>query len=152
MNPNDSDQPRDSRELDLLPWEHETADGMIEWDHEVHERWCAKWAPECPDGNPRRVGQIVGYRERNIEELELRVVLGGADLGTCQVVVDEHEREVYVRVLVCQDPDDRTERRDLDYLHCPVRVWLERPLDDRAVIDIDTGKELPLFTPTFEAP
>jgi hypothetical protein len=30
-----------------------------------------------------------------------------------------------------------------------VRVWLERPLGDRAVIDADTDEELPLYIPMY---
>ena len=34
-------------------------------------------------------------------------------------------------------------------MDCPVRVWLRQPLGERAVIDIDTDEELPLFTPEY---
>jgi hypothetical protein len=147
MAANRTDPPGEGQESQLLPWERQNTDGTIEWDHEAHERWCARWAPRCPDGNPQRVGRILGFRERSLEELELRVVLGGSDLGACHVVVDEHDHEVYVRVLVCLDPDERAERRTRDYLNWPVRVWLDHPLEGRVVIDVDTGEELPLYTP-----
>ncbi len=35
------------------------------------------------------------------------------------------------------------------YMDCPIRVWLESPLGDRAVIDLDTDEELPLFVPEY---
>lgn len=35
------------------------------------------------------------------------------------------------------------------YMDCPVRVWLDQPLGDRAVIDLDTDEELPLFVPEY---
>lgn len=43
-------------------------------------------APCCPDGNPQRVCHPLGFRERNVGELELRVALGGNDGGMCQVI------------------------------------------------------------------
>jgi hypothetical protein len=36
-----------------------------------------------------------------------------------------------------------------EYIDCPVRVWLERPLGERIVIDADTGQELPLRVPRY---
>ncbi len=136
--------------LRLLAWERETTseDGelIIEWDEEAHAAWCEKWAPSCPDGNPVRVCPALGFWERNRAELELRVALGGNDLGVCNVIVDERAEEVYVRVLVCYDLDKPASR---DALDCPVRVWLERPLGERAVIDVDSDEELALYTPAY---
>ena len=68
-----------------------------------------------------------------MSELELRVALGGNEDGVCQVVVDEHENEVFVRVLVDVEDDPPGRSRDRECLDCPVRVWLERPLGERAV-------------------
>jgi hypothetical protein len=34
-------------------------------------------------------------------------------------------------------------------MDCPVRVWLEQPLGERAVIDVDSDEELALFTPRY---
>lgn len=110
---------------------------------------CAEWPP-CPDGNPQRLCHALGFRERNVGELELRVLLGGDDGGVCQIVVDERDDEVYVRVFVCRDvADERSRSAPRKVLDCPVRVWLERPLGERAVIDVDTDEELPLFTPAY---
>ena len=105
--------------------------------------------PPCPDGKPQRPRRALGFRERNVCELELRVALGGDEGGVCQVVVEEHEEEVYVRVLIhYQDSDDETIPRIREYTDCPVRAWLDRPLGDRAVVDVDTDEELPLFIPS----
>ena len=122
-------------------------EAYVEFDDEAHAAWCRKWAPACPDGNPQRLCHALGFRERNIEELELRVVLGGDDYGVCHVIVDEQETEVYVRVAVCFGGRDGEVSHE--YLDCPVRVWLDRPLGDRAVIDVDTDEELPLYTPAY---
>jgi hypothetical protein len=137
----------------LLPWEHwEEHDGepIIVWDDEAHAAWLERWAPRCPDGSPQRLAHPLGFRERSVGELELRVALGAVDHGVCAVIVDEQDHDVYVRVLVCHDErdDDRPSRRRED-TDCPVRVWLEKPLGQRAVIDIDSDEELPLFTPSW---
>lgn len=160
------DQPSDWPETPPVSrWERWTTDWdgqpIIEWDTEAHAKWCEKWAPRCPDGNPQRLRHPLGFRERNVGELELRVALGGEYGGVCQVVVDERDDEVYVRVLLCcpddddecrgDDDDDEqpSRRRHREYIDCPVRVWLESPLGERAVIDVDTDEELPLYTPLY---
>jgi hypothetical protein len=110
----------------------------------------AKWAPPCPDGRPQRLCHPLGFRERDVGELELRVALGGDDGGVCQVVVDERDEEVYVRVVVCRHDDDgRASRARTGSMDCPVRVWLEQPLGDRTVIDVDSDERLPLFIPAY---
>ena len=108
------------------------------------------WRPRCPDENPQRIRHPLGFRERNVGELELRVALGGDDSGVCQVVVDEREDEIYVRVLI-HDLDKHADDRDRsrEYTDWPVRAWLERPLGDRAVIDVDLDEELPLYKPRY---
>jgi hypothetical protein len=124
--------------------------GEIEtFDTAARAAWCKRWAPRCPDGNPQRLRHALAYRERNLCELELRVPLGRDEGGVCQLVVDEREDEVYVRVLVCvvRESDSVIGRRD--YVDCPVRTWLERPLGGRVVIDVDTGQELPLRIPRY---
>lgn len=144
------DQPSNSDPRPLSRWERWTTDWngqpIIEFDSEAHEKWLEKWAPECR----RRVRRALGFRERSVGELELRVALGGDDRGICRVILDERDDEVYVRVLVCccdDDHDDDATWRDREYMDCPVRVWLKQPLGDRAVIDVDTDEELPLYIP-----
>ena len=142
-------------ERPLSRWERwaidDTGQPFVEFDVEAHAEWCAKWAPPCPVGNPRRVRRALGFRERSVGELELRVPLG-ADEGVCQVIVDERDDEVYVRVAVCyeDDEDDGDARpRRPEYMDCPARVWLDRPLGDRAVIEVDDDRELPLYVPEY---
>jgi hypothetical protein len=103
-----------------------------------------KSLPRCPDGNPQRLRRPVAFRERGLGELELRVPMSQDEHGACQVVVDELEDAVYVRVCVCHDD---TYPRDRVYCDCPVRVWLDRPLGDRAVIDQDGERALPRYVP-----
>lgn len=76
---------------------------IIEWDVEAHAAWCAKWAPPCPNGNPQRLRAAVAFRERNVRELELRVPLARGENGACQVILEESDDTVLVRVLVCVD-------------------------------------------------
>jgi hypothetical protein len=149
------DQARDpSEERTLGRWERWTTDWdgqpVIEFDSEAHEHWLEKWAPECRRG----VRRPLGFRERSIGELELRVALGGDDRGVCRVILDERDNEIYVRVLVCwcDDDDDDDEDgtwRNREYTDCPVRVWLKQPLGERAVIDVDSDEELPLHIPEY---
>lgn len=127
------------------------ADGepIIEWDTDAYLKWTEKWAPDCPVGNPQRVRRALGFRERNVGELELRVALC-RDEGVCEVIVDDRDDEVHVRVVVCCDErDDRAVRAPRDYTDCPVRVWLDRPLGERAVVDIDSDEELAAFAPRY---
>lgn len=127
----------------------ENGEPIVEWDTEAHARWLEKWAPACPDGNAQRLRHALGFRERNTCELELRVPPGGDDGGVCDVIVDERDDEVYVRVLVCYGEDDQQLSRDREYLDCSVRTWLEQPLGERAVIDVDSGEGLPLYTSLY---
>lgn len=155
VNETGDNEPRDGWEdRELGPWERWTTDWdgqpIIEFDSEAHERWLEKWAPECR----RRVRRALGFRERNIGELELRVALGGDDRGVCRVILDERDDEVYVRVLVCccDDDDDGSNgnwRNYREYTDWPVRVWLKQPLGDRAVIDVDSDEELPLYVAKY---
>jgi hypothetical protein len=137
----------------VAPWERLAKDERGEQirggDREEHAQRCPDWAPDCPDRRSWQVRRALGFWERNLSELELRIALGGNDDGVCQVVVDEQEHEVYVRVLVHCENDSPRRSRDHDYLDCPVRVWLERPLGKRAVIDVDSDEELHLFTPAY---
>jgi hypothetical protein len=87
----------------LSRWERwaidETGQPIVEFDAEAHAEWCANWAPPCPVGNPQRLRRALGCRERSLAELELRVPLSFTEPeGACQVIVDERDNEVYVRV------------------------------------------------------
>jgi hypothetical protein len=65
-----------------------------------------------------------------------------------EVVVEELDDEIFVRVLVCcYEPNDEDEFIR-EYIDCPVRVWLDAPVGDPAVIDADTGEKLPLHIPS----
>ncbi len=121
---------------------------IVEWDHAAHAAWCAKWAPPCPDGNPQRPRRVIAFRERNVCELELRVPLAFGENGACQVIFDESDDTVLVRVLVCFDPEtDVLPPRE--FVDCPVRVWLARPLEHRTVVDVRSNETLPLYSLTM---
>ena len=110
--------------------------------------WLEKWAPRCPDGRPSVPRRIIAYREREPGRLQLRVPLGGSDQGVCEVVVEEDEKTVRVRALVCYDDDD-DQSGSLERVNCPVHVYLDRPLEGRQVVDVETGAALPLFVPSW---
>jgi hypothetical protein len=119
------------------------------WQVDSEDEWADNWPP-CPDGHPIELRHALGFRERNIRELELRVLLGGDDLDVCQVIVDEHEDEVFVRVLIHRvEGSKRRRRANREYLDCPVRQSLVLPLGERPVIDMDTDEELPLYKPLY---
>ena len=104
----------------------------------------------CPDGQRQRLCHPLGFRERGVGELELHVLLGPGEDGVCQVIVEERDEEVYVRVLVhCAPEDDAATHRDRGYVDCPVRVELDGPLGERAVIDFDLDEELLLYKPLY---
>ena len=117
-------------------------------DHAVLE----KWAPPCPDGNRQRLCELLGFRLKAVDYLQLRVVLYPSDRGVCQGIVEEHPDRVYVRLLAClYDEDDPDGWSPLDPVgtNCPCNFVLDAPLAERVVIDADTGQELPLFIPRW---
>jgi len=126
----------------------EDGEPTVGWEVDTRGEWVEKWPP-CPDGNRLKLRHALGFRERNIRELELRVLLGGDGWGVCQIIVDEREDEVHVRVLLHRSEERRLRAADREYLDSPVRVSLARPLGERAVIDMDSEKELPLYTPMY---
>lgn len=128
-------------------WIDDNGDRAHGFDVYPSAEWRQKWMPPCPDGNPQRLCRALGFRERSVSELELRAARGGDDGGVCQVVVEERDEEVYVRVLVCRDPEGSAPG-SRDYIDSPVRAWLDKPLGERAVIDVDSDEELPLFIPS----
>ena len=114
--------------------------------------WLKKWAPPCPDGNPQRRLQILGFRLKGADYLQLRVVRW-SDEGVCQVMTDEHPDRIYVRVSACAPYDpDRPDlwRRSTEALDSGCNWWLDAPLGERIVIDVDTGEELPLYIPRWD--
>jgi hypothetical protein len=116
------------------------------------DSWLRKWAPRCPDGNAQRLCEIVAFRLKGADYLQLRVVLTPADRGVCQAIIDEHADRIYVRAIACQSRDvaDRggSARRD-EEVGCPCNVWLNAPLGERVVVDVDTKRELPLYIPRW---
>lgn len=127
----------------------EDGEPTVRWEMDTRDEWVEQWPP-CPDGGRIELRYALGFRERNIGELELRVLLGGGDGGVCQTIVDERDDEVYVRVLVHRaDEHQGFARDDREYTDCPVRTSLVRPLSNRAVIDMDSDEELLLYTPLY---
>jgi hypothetical protein len=131
--------------------------------------WQEKWAPPCPDGNPQRLLEILGFRLKGEDYLQFRVVLRRPCYeGLCQLIVDEHPDRIYVRAIAClPDLDEEDEEVDANAdtqasadkpdppdswwepivgeLDCGYTWWLDAPLGERVIIDVDTGRELPLF-------
>ena len=123
------------------------ADWNAECTDDEHAERLEEWAPRCPIGNPQRVGSCLAYREREPGRLQLRVALRPRTEGICQAIVHEDQHRVLVRVLVCSE-DCEHEPDDREYWDCPVHVYLEQPLNGRAVIDADSEEPLPLYVPS----
>jgi hypothetical protein len=119
--------------------------GGPDYEEDEHAKWLERWTSACPDGRPQRVARCLGYREREPRRLQLRVALGGSDGGVCDVIVEEHEETVRVRLLVCYDEADFIPYKDREYMNCPVHVYLEQPLGERTVVDVETDQPVPLF-------
>lgn len=134
-----------------------------EWLPRIYDRarfdpeWYAKWAPACPDGNPQRMCEIVGFRLKALDYLQLRVVLRERDHGVCQAIIEEHDDVVFVHALACFDPDPApsptgkrrrapkpTRPSEMD---CPCNVGLAAPLGERIVVGYETDEPLSLFIP-----
>jgi hypothetical protein len=147
--PSDHPEPLDRRRRRWFGAIDENGEPATGWQVDVDDEWFEQWPP-CPDGHPLRLCHPLGFWERNGRELELRVLLGGDDDGVCQVIVDERDDEVHVRVLVhCRDEHDESRAAWRDYSDWPTRLLLQRPLGDRAVIDMNTDQELELYTPLY---
>jgi hypothetical protein len=112
----------------------------------THEEWMERWAPRCPIGNQPRLLQILGFRLKGADCLQLRVALRDGE-GVCRVMLEEYPDRIYVRAAACVDRDDENywaapSRHAVD---CGVAVWLDAPLGERIVVDEDTCEELPLL-------
>ncbi len=123
-------------------------DDAEEWDEEAHAAWCEVWAPRCPLGHSQRPATLVGYRERGPGCLQLRALIRVKTEDGCDLIVEEDEEAVRVRMLVCWE-DGAEHWKDRDYMDCGVHVDLEEPLNGRKVIWVDEDVELPLFVPDW---
>jgi hypothetical protein len=113
-----------------------------------HARWLDRWTSPCPEGRPQRVGICLGHREREPGRLQLRVALCRGE-GVCDLIVEEDEDTVRVRLLVCYD-DERVEPgEDREYINCPAHVYLDKPLGRRTVMDMQTDEPVPVFVPDW---
>jgi len=127
-------------------WPDEYGVGADCFDDDEHARWLERWTSPCPDGRPQRVATCLGYREREAGRVQLRVALRGSE-GVCDAIVEEDEENVVVRLLVCCDENSFEEDEDHEYVNCPIHVYLQKPLGDRSVIDVETDRPVPLFVP-----
>ena len=84
-----------------------------------------EWTP-----HEQRWRACVGHMEREPGRLQLRVALRPKE-GVCNVLFEEDEESVAVLVLVCGEADRRG-----DPVNCPVHIYLEQPLGERAVLDV----------------
>jgi hypothetical protein len=107
-----------------------------------------RWAPPCPAGHPQRPTPAIAHRDKLNGLIQLRALMQPAD-GICSVVIQESYDLVLVRVILCRPHDDWDDDDESELFNCPVRIWLDEPLDDRWVIDVEAGKRLPPYEPTW---
>jgi hypothetical protein len=109
--------------------------------HEVEQGF-----PICPLGLPQVGCACLGFYERGPGYLQLR--FGALDNeGLCDVVVEEGAFQVAVRVVLCSKDDEHLGYRDLAEER--THVQLEEVLGNRLVIDIETGRAVPFYVPTY---
>jgi hypothetical protein len=129
-------------------WDLDREPGPDAVDRDCAGDWLAKWAPPCPEGKFQRLAEITGFRLKAPDYLQLRVILRDDDESGCHVVVDEHESCLYVRAMA-HTPELARGTRYVKETDCPCNYWLDAPLGERVVIDVDTGAELPFFIPRW---
>lgn len=88
-----------------------------------------EWTP-----HEQRWRQCDGHMEREPGRLQLRVGLCGLE-GVCTVLFEEDDDAVTVLILICGESDPEG-----DWVDCPVHIYLERPLEGRAVLDVVQGR------------
>jgi hypothetical protein len=54
-----------------------------------------------------------------------------------------------VCVIACLPDDDPLRARPKEEVCCPCNIWLDAPLGERTVINVDTGRELTLYIPRW---
>jgi hypothetical protein len=102
--------------------------------------------PSCPLGLPQVARACLGFYERGPAWLQLR--FGARDNeGLCDVVVEEGRFHVAVRVILCSSNDERLGYRG--FAEEREHIGLEHPLGSRTVIDIETGRAVPFYVPTY---
>jgi hypothetical protein len=117
------------------------------------QSWGVVGDPPCPDGRPQRPCELLGFRLKRADLLQLRVVLRASDGGVCHAAIDERPDHIGVRAVAClRDETPRRKTRGVPHeTDCPINVPLSAPLGTRSVIDLDNGKPLPLFIPPFNS-
>jgi hypothetical protein len=108
----------------------------------------ARWAPPCPAGHPQRPTAAIAHRDKLGGLIQLRAIMHPSD-GICSVVIQESVDLVLVRVILCRPEDTWDDDDDSELFNCPVRVWLDEPLDGRVIIDVETGLRLPPHEPQW---
>jgi hypothetical protein len=107
----------------------------------------AKWWPRCPEDNPQRLLDIIGYRIKGPDFIQALVLLTPEDNGVCQAPFVEYPDRVEVRAIACSGSELGYGRiEDQPTTAWPSNVLLDSPLGDRVVVDVDSGLPLRRFT------
>ncbi len=102
--------------------------------------------PECPLGLPQVARTCLGFYERGVGRLQLR--FGALDNeGLCDVVVEEARSYVAVRVVLCSKEEEHLGYAGLAEERA--HIDLEQSLRGRTVLDLETGRAVPFYVPTY---
>jgi hypothetical protein len=117
-------------------------------DHGLSGQVDEMWFPVCPLGLPQQAISCLGYRERDPGRLQLRVAVRD-DEGVCDVVIDERDSHVVVRVLICRGDDPLVRYPEPGLAEERTHVYLQAPLAGRPLIDFETREQVPFYVPTW---
>ena len=107
----------------------------------------AEWWPRCPDDNPQRLLEIIGYRIKGPDFIQALVLLTPEDNGVCQAPFVEYPDRVEVRAIACCESElGYSPIDDQPTTAWPSNVLLDSRLGDRVVVDVDSGHPLRRFT------
>jgi hypothetical protein len=117
-------------------------------DHELSEQIDEVWFPVCPRGLPQRVRRCLGYYERDPGRVQLRFAALD-DEGLCDVLIDERDSHVVVRVVICRTDDPLERYPEPGLAEERTHAYLQAPLAGRPLIDFETGEPVPFYVPTW---
>jgi hypothetical protein len=122
------------------------------WEPDRPETALGPTVPPCPDGNDQRLVEILGFRLKVADYLQLRVLTRDGDRGICHVTLEQDPGQVRVLAVAClHEADHESWRRTPSTrMDSPCNLWLDEPLDERTVVDIDSGLPLPLCIPGWD--
>lgn len=128
--------------------EHIDDQFLDEIPHEPEKKIDGMWLPSCPIGLPQLARPCLGYYEREPLRLQLRVAMLDNE-GVCDVVLDEQDSCVVVRVVICWRDDLPHRHQEAGFAEDRTHADLREPLNGRPLIDFETDEPIPFYVPTW---